>query len=57
MQWVLVVLCPGVKWLGREADHSPPSGVEDEIKNEWNTFTSPTCLHGITRYRFLGFDY
>jgi len=30
----------GVKRLGREADRSPPSGVE--VKNAWAyTFTSP----------------
>jgi len=28
-------LFPGGKaWPGRDADHSPPSGVE--VKNEWN---------------------
>jgi hypothetical protein len=28
IQWVLGTLSPGVKWPGREADHSPPSSVE-----------------------------
>jgi hypothetical protein len=31
---------PRVKWLGREADHSPPSNIE--IKKTWiYTFTPP----------------
>jgi hypothetical protein len=28
VQWVLGALSPGVKWQGREADHSPPSSAE-----------------------------
>jgi hypothetical protein len=32
IQWVLWSLSLGIKWLGREADHSPPSSAE--IK-EW----------------------
>jgi hypothetical protein len=31
MKWVLVALSPGVKRLGCEADHSPPSSTE--VKN------------------------
>jgi hypothetical protein len=31
MQWVPGALSLGVKWLGREADHSPPSSAE--VKN------------------------
>jgi len=27
VQWVLGVLIPGVKWLGHEPDHSPPSSA------------------------------
>jgi hypothetical protein len=31
---------PGVKWLGREADHSPPTSAE--VKNMWiYAFTPP----------------
>jgi hypothetical protein len=30
-KWVLEALSPGVKRLGREADHSPPSSAE--VKN------------------------
>jgi hypothetical protein len=37
---------PGVKQLGCEADHSPPSSAE--VKNAWSyTSTSPLHLHGI----------
>jgi len=36
----------GVKWLEREADHSPPSSAE---ANEWSyTSTSPIRLHGVS---------
>jgi hypothetical protein len=34
IQWVTLALSPGVKQLGREADHSPPS--RGEVKNEWS---------------------
>jgi len=33
IQWVPVALSLGVKRLGREADHSPPSSAE--VKNAW----------------------
>jgi hypothetical protein len=40
------VLSLGVKWPGREADHSPPHSAE--VKNAWNyTFTPPIRLHGV----------
>jgi hypothetical protein len=29
----------GVKWLGREADHSPPSSAE--VKNAWSYTCTP----------------
>jgi len=36
----------GVKQLGHEADHSPPSSAE--VKNAWSyTSTQPICLHGV----------
>jgi hypothetical protein len=36
----------GVKWLGHEADHSPPSIAE--VKNVWSsTSTPPVHLHGL----------
>jgi hypothetical protein len=28
IQWVLGALSPGVKWHGREADHSPPTSAD-----------------------------
>jgi len=41
VQWVL-----GVKQLGHEVDHSPPSSAE--VKNVWNyTSTPPVHLHGM----------
>jgi hypothetical protein len=37
---------PGVKWQGRETDHSLPSSAE--VKNAWSyTSTPPICLHGV----------
>jgi hypothetical protein len=45
-QWVPAVLSLGIKWPGREADHSPPSSAE--VKNAWSyTSTLPVCLHGV----------
>jgi len=36
----------GVKWLGCEADQSPPSSAE--VKNVWSyTSTPPVCFHGM----------
>jgi hypothetical protein len=37
IQWVPGALSLGIKWPGREADHSPPSSAE--VKNSW-TYTS-----------------
>jgi hypothetical protein len=41
----------GVKWLGHEVDHSPPSNAE--VKNEWS-FTSalPIYLYDVDRDSF-----
>jgi hypothetical protein len=40
IQWVLGVPSTGVKRLGREADHSPPTSAE--VKKMWiYTFTPP----------------
>jgi hypothetical protein len=37
---------PGIKRLGREADHSPPSSAE--LNNTWiHTSTRPIRLHGV----------
>jgi hypothetical protein len=41
-QWILRVLSPGVKWSGREADHSPPSCAE--VKNGWSYTSMAWCL-------------
>jgi hypothetical protein len=39
-------LSMGVKWPGREANHSPPSSAE--VKNAWNyTSIPPIRLHGV----------
>jgi hypothetical protein len=36
---------PGVKWQGREAEHSPPTSAE--VKKTWiYTATPPIHLHG-----------
>jgi hypothetical protein len=46
IQWVPGALFLGVKWPGREADHSPPSSAE--VKNAWShTSTPPIRLHGV----------
>jgi hypothetical protein len=38
----------GVKWMGREVDHSPPSSAK--AKNGWSNISTPTvCLHGMDR--------
>ena len=42
VQWAPAVLS-GLKWQGREADHTSPSGAE--VKNEWS------CLNGTRRRR------
>jgi hypothetical protein len=46
IQWVPGALSLGVKRLGREADHSPPSSPE--VKNAWSyTSTLSIHLHGV----------
>jgi hypothetical protein len=46
IQWVPGALSLGVKWLGHEADHSPPSGAE--VRNAWSsTSTPPIRLNGM----------
>jgi hypothetical protein len=42
---------PGVKWPGRQADHSPPSSDED--RNWWSYTSDPSIrLHGVDRDEF-----
>lgn len=42
---------PGVKGLGREHDHSPPSSAE--FKNKWSYVSTPAiCPHGVDRDKF-----
>jgi hypothetical protein len=46
IQWVPGALSLGIKWPGRETDHSPPSGAE--VKNAWSyTSTPPIHLHDV----------
>jgi hypothetical protein len=46
IQWVPGALSLGVKWPGREADHSFPSRAE--VKNAWSyTSTPPIRFHGV----------
>jgi len=46
IQWLLGTPSSGVKWLGCEADHSPPSSAV--VKNTWSyTSTSSVHLHGV----------
>jgi hypothetical protein len=42
IQWVPGALSFGVKWPGREADHSPPSSAE--VKNEWSYASTPQYI-------------
>jgi hypothetical protein len=45
IQWVPVALSLGIKRLGREAGHSPPSS--SEVKNAWSYSSAlPIGLHG-----------
>jgi hypothetical protein len=46
MLWVPGVISLGLKRLGREANHSPPSSAE--VENAWSyTSTPPIRLHGV----------
>ena len=48
IEWVSGALCMGIKWLGHEADYSPPSTAD--VKNVWRCMSSPAIwLH--TPYR------
>jgi hypothetical protein len=47
IQWVPGALSLGVKRLGREADHSPPSS--SEVKNAWRNTSTPQYAF-IARY-------
>jgi hypothetical protein len=44
IQLVAEAICPAVKWLGHEADHSPTSSVTVKNKPSYHS-TPPTCLH------------
>jgi hypothetical protein len=39
IQWVSEASSPGVKWPGREADHSPPASAE--VKKMWIYTSTP----------------
>jgi hypothetical protein len=55
-QWVPDALSLRVKWLGCEADHSPPSSAE--VNNVWSyTSTPPIRLHGVVPvHRYLNHE-
>jgi hypothetical protein len=40
--WVSVAVSLGVKWPGREADHTPPSSAE--VKNAWRYTYTPQYI-------------
>jgi hypothetical protein len=42
IQWVLMAVSLGVKWLVHEADHSLPYSVE--VKNEWSYILTPPFI-------------
>jgi hypothetical protein len=39
IQWIPGAFSLGIKWLGREPDHSPPSNAE--VKNAWSYTSTP----------------
>jgi hypothetical protein len=43
IQWIPWALSPGVKRLGREVDHSPPTSAE--VKKVWTYTATPIHLH------------
>jgi hypothetical protein len=45
IQWIQVVVSPGVKWPGCEVDHPPPSSTKAKIVEMY--LCSPIYLHGI----------
>jgi hypothetical protein len=45
IQWVPWALSPGVKWPGREVDHSPPTSAE--VKKMWIYTSTLIHLHGV----------
>jgi hypothetical protein len=45
IQWKPGALSPGVKWPGRDADHSPITSAD--IKKTWVYTSTPPRLHGI----------
>jgi hypothetical protein len=46
IKWVPGTLTPGVKQLGHEAEHSPPSSAK--VKNAWSCTSTPLLhLHGM----------
>jgi hypothetical protein len=46
IQWISGALSLGIKWPGRESDHSSPSSAA--VKNAWRyTSTPPISLHGV----------
>jgi hypothetical protein len=46
IQWVPGALSLGVKWHGREADHSHPSSAD--VKNAWSyTSAPPIRIHDV----------
>jgi hypothetical protein len=48
IRWVPVTLPRGMRWLAREADHSPPSNAE--VTNEYScTFTPPYAFMACAR--------
>jgi len=43
---------PGIKWLGRDVNHSPLSGTE--VMNECSyPYILPICLNGVDRHNFF----
>jgi hypothetical protein len=48
IQWVAGALSPGVKQLGRETDHSPPSSAR--VKNERSYCHFPKRFHSVVHY-------
>ena len=43
IEWAPGALPAGLNWLGRQADHSPPSNTD--VKNEWSNTTTPVYTY------------
>lgn len=56
VQMLTVDIYPQLQLPGREAENSPPSGIE--VKNDWShTSTPPVSLQGLHTYNLASLAY